>query len=390
MTSPHTTVSLQVQQFVHRLKSKHEDVRNKAARDLYHYVIMELREATQDDITSFMDEINHQIFEMVSGSDVNEKKGGILAIACLMSADVGNINTRTIRFVNLLRNYLLPSNDVGVMELAAKTVGKLSLISGSPEYVEFEVKRAFEWLSGDRVENKRYAAVLVLKELAVSMPTYFFQQVAQFFELIFNAVRDQKAFIREGAVEALRATLVLTAQRESAKQVHKSQWYKQCYDEILVGFEDVKEKGYNREDRIHGSLLVLNELLRCSNLQWEKQYEDLMERLNCSPQSNENDILSMIPRMKTTIVSKWPSTSQSSANVYHNFYPIHESAVCKSLMTEKLDSIVNEVISQRHVRNTHIQNALMTLLPRLAAFNKEKFVAEYMREILSYLLTSLR
>ena len=27
-----------------------------------------------------MDEFNHQIFEMVSSSDVNEKKGGILAI----------------------------------------------------------------------------------------------------------------------------------------------------------------------------------------------------------------------------------------------------------------------------------------------------------------------
>jgi len=27
-----------------------------------------------------MDDFNHHIFEMVSGSDVNEKKGGILAI----------------------------------------------------------------------------------------------------------------------------------------------------------------------------------------------------------------------------------------------------------------------------------------------------------------------
>jgi FKBP12-rapamycin complex-associated protein len=382
-----------VQQFVQRLKSKHEDARNKAARELCLYVKTELREATQEEITAFMDEFNHHIFEMVSGSDINEKKGGILSIVCLIGADVGNINTRTIRFANYLRN-LLPSNDIGVMELAAKTVGKLALVSGTftAEYVEFEVKRVFEWLSGDRHENKRHAAVLVLKELAVSMPTYFFQQVTQFFELIFNAVRDSKPVIREGAVEALRAALVVTAQRETAKQMHKSQWYKQCYDEIVAGFEDLysREKGFNKDDRIHGSLLVLNELLRCSNLQWERLYEDLMERLNCSTQANENDILSLMPRLKTSLVSKWSSSPQSSTSVQHSLYPVHESAACRSLMLEKLDDMNSDVINQRHSRNSHIQNALMTLLPRLAAFNKEKFVADNLRECLNYLLLSLR
>ena len=59
-----------------------------------------------------------------------------------------------------MRN-LLPSSDIGVMELAAKTMGKLALVSGTyaAEYVEFEVKRAFEWLGGDRHEGKRHAAV---------------------------------------------------------------------------------------------------------------------------------------------------------------------------------------------------------------------------------------
>lgn len=72
---------------------------------------------------------------------------------CLIGADVGNITTRIPRFANYLRN-LLPSSDGAVMELVAKTMGRLALVSGSKasEYVEFEVKRAFEWLGGDRVE----------------------------------------------------------------------------------------------------------------------------------------------------------------------------------------------------------------------------------------------
>lgn len=79
---------------------------------------------------------------------------------CLIGADVGNKNNRISRFANYLRN-LLPSADSAVMELAAKTVGKLALDSGTyaDQYVEFEVKRAFEWLGGVRNEPKRYAAV---------------------------------------------------------------------------------------------------------------------------------------------------------------------------------------------------------------------------------------
>lgn len=63
------------------------------------------------------------------------------------------MTTRISRFVNYLRS-LLPSSDVSVMELVAKTMGRLALVSGSKasEYVTFEVKRAFEWLTGDRVE----------------------------------------------------------------------------------------------------------------------------------------------------------------------------------------------------------------------------------------------
>lgn len=50
------------------------------------------------------------------------------------------------------------------------------------------------------------------------MPTYFYQLVSQFFELIIIAIQDPKIAIREGAVEALRAALVITAQREKGKQ----------------------------------------------------------------------------------------------------------------------------------------------------------------------------
>ena len=62
-------------------------------------------------------------------------------------------------YSNYLRN-LLPSSDIGVMELTAKAIGKLAVVSGarSEVYVKFEIQKAIEWLN-ERQEGKRHAAV---------------------------------------------------------------------------------------------------------------------------------------------------------------------------------------------------------------------------------------
>ena len=69
------------------------------------------------------------------------------------------------------------------------------------------------WLDDESVIE--WFQVLMLSELALFMPTFFFQQVQTFFDVIFSAVRDSKANIREGAVSALRSVLVVTSQRET-------------------------------------------------------------------------------------------------------------------------------------------------------------------------------
>lgn len=82
-----------------------------------------------------------------------------------------------------------------------------------------------EVLVGVRVVFILLSQVLVLRELAISVPTFFFQQVQPFFDNIFVAVWDPKQAIREGAVAALRACLILTTQREP-KEMQKPQWYR--------------------------------------------------------------------------------------------------------------------------------------------------------------------
>ncbi|GBP30110.1 hypothetical protein EVAR_94953_1 [Eumeta japonica] len=310
-------MSTQVAQFVAGLKSRNVDVQIKTARELYHYAKTELREVPQEELTQFLDDFNHHIFEMVSSSDVNEKKGGVLAIVCLIGGDCDTTKTRITRFANYLRN-LLPSSDVGVMELAAKTVGRLATVSGvkRAEYVEFEVKRAFEWLSEERNEEK-----LLQK--------------------------------------ALRAGLVVTSQRESAKQsTAKPQWYMQCYEEAMVSFEDlpIKEKGVTKEDKVHGGLLILNELFRCSNANWEKHYSSLMQSLDTQKDVIATDDIIFI------------STKLHSPSVKKRLY----------------------VMGLRSLKTQGVPQTWLIIIPRLAAFNKEVFVRKYLNTTIYHLLSILR
>lgn len=71
--------------------------------------------------------------------------------------------------------------------------------------------------------------------------------------------------------------------------------YKQCYDEAVFGLDEtiIKEKNVNRDDYIHGSLLVLNELFRISNVQWERFYDELMDKLQYN-QNQISDVLILI------------------------------------------------------------------------------------------------
>lgn len=182
---------------------------------------------------------------------------------------------------------------------------------------------------------RRHAAVFILRELAVAMPTYFYQQISTFFDHIFNAIFDPKPAIRESAGEALRAALIVTSQRENTKQSSEPQWYKISYAEACKSFkEDVnvqqkEPKGMTRDDRIHGSMIIFNELFRCSNAAWERRYNSLKALLpdtlsgklgDCSAASyissnvgsssgsSSNQLTTIVPRLKAPFVKKLGST----------------------------------------------------------------------------------
>lgn len=217
--------------------------------------------------------------------------------ATLIELDVGSTYSRISRYAQHLRS-MLPSLDPGITELTARAVGKLALVSGTytAEYVEHEVKRCFEWLNSERNESRRYAAVCLLKELGSNCQTFFFQHVQQFFDSIFIAAYDIKPYIRERAAEAVRSAILVTAQRET-REFHKPSWYAGCYAQITM---ELRSKPTGKEERIHGSLLVLCELLRCSNVDAERTRMGMEEAIK---QQSDVDLTSGSVSMRFFMLS---------------------------------------------------------------------------------------
>ena len=138
------------------------------------------------------------------------------------------------------------------------------------EFVDFEMKRALEWLqvSGDKNESRRHSAVLVLAELTKNAPTLIIGYVPQILDLIWLPLRDSKVSVREGAAEALHACLTLAHVKETNS---RRQWSRKIFEEIQNGFK------VGNSDDIHGSLLALRELFNTSKKFVEGRYAEIGE-----------------------------------------------------------------------------------------------------------------
>ncbi|CCJ30549.1 unnamed protein product [Pneumocystis jirovecii] len=277
------------------LKSKNEETRNKAANSLREYVISTSREIQEDAFVSFNNDINRRIYELVHSNDNYEKLSGVIAIDKLIDYDGEENTVKITRFANYLR-IVLQGNDTQTMVLASKALGRLAVPGGTltSEFVDFEAKRAIEWLQGDRYENRRLAAVLVLRELALNSPTLIYSYISQIFDLIWVALRDSKVIIRNSAADTLSACLEIIYQRESQLCI---QWYVKILEEAQHGLKT------NNSDCIHGSLLAYKELLVKSGTFMHEKYIDVCEIVLSYKDHKEGlikrTVISLIPTLAT-------------------------------------------------------------------------------------------
>eukprot|EP01119_Soliformovum_irregulare_P019909 TRINITY_DN6394_c0_g1_i1.p1 TRINITY_DN6394_c0_g1~~TRINITY_DN6394_c0_g1_i1.p1 ORF type:complete len:1896 (-),score=591.61 TRINITY_DN6394_c0_g1_i1:8-5695(-) len=244
-----------------------EGTKIQAAKGLQNYVSAKSRELSGENFKKFLtDLLKSHIWQLINSPVTVEKIGGLIAIDGLIDVAYDDVTP-------IIANYYrvgFKTNDAGAMTWAARCLGHLATINNNftTEAVGFDFQTALEWLQGDRQEAKRHSACLILKEVAINSPTLFYSSISSFMELIWVALRDSKAAIRESAVEALGASLKIVSERESK---YRLQWFQKIYEESQKAFQS---KIVN-SDWIHSALLTLAELLKKTGSFLRDRYDEI-------------------------------------------------------------------------------------------------------------------
>ncbi|KJK91638.1 Phosphatidylinositol 3-kinase [Metarhizium anisopliae BRIP 53284] len=297
-----------------------DDVRKRAAIQLRDLVVVCHRDLSQEQFLAFYNAVNNKITQLVThGSDSAERLGGIYALDALVEFDGVDVAAKYTRFTQNIKT-ILRGKDINPMKPAAIALGKLCRPGGSliSELVDSEVNTALEWLQNDRVEERRYSAVLVLRELARNAPTLMYQYIPTIFDWIWVGLRDPRQLIRETSADTVGACFRIIRERD---QEMKQIWMSKIFNEARQGLK------VNTVESIHASLLVLKELLEQGGMYMQEHYQEACEIV--FKHKDHRD-----PTTRRTVVSLIPDlASYSPADFAHTW--LHKFMVYLSGMLKR-------------------------------------------------------
>ncbi|KAK3724196.1 phosphatidylinositol kinase-related protein kinase tor1 [Vermiconidia calcicola] len=277
------------------LRARSDTTRQHAATKLLEQVNTAFRELQAPDFTKYYSDINTRMVTLIiNGADTHERTGGLYALNALIDFRGDDAAQKVSRFNNLIKR-TLEGSDNTAMVVAARCLGKLATPGGAltAELVEAEVKHALEWLTSERNENRRFAAVLILKELARHSSTLLYPYIPGILVSIWEGLRDVKVLIRETAAETVRECFKILSARDPGQRQN-------CLSRMFEAAQD----GFRRNtvECIHGSLLAYKELLTQGGMFMHgKSYRDACERVLLQQYREHRD-----PTIRRTVVELIP------------------------------------------------------------------------------------
>ncbi|KAF7259839.1 hypothetical protein EG68_02702 [Paragonimus skrjabini miyazakii] len=449
-----------VSRLVDGLKSRNEEDRLRTVQELYRIVDRELKEVSIQSYVFCLDLMCNQLLNMYAVGEIWEKKGAVIGMGCIAEMDFMSVHNYCQRFANLLQNRTA-SSDIQLIALEARLMGQFGLVFPY-DFIDSQIKRACESLTSDCSDSQKNFSILLLREFVLNTPTSFYQHFGPFIGAILSAFRDKSTVTRELASLTLRSALGLAATREQRHRLGRPvvdrpstgilsynlsgsstttarhgtgqdahamsvdledmngglpssvRWYRNCLVEVLRQFGEtptggqsdsslystVQLKKLNRDDWIHGSMLLLTELL-ASVL---PKHEELCAELNEMAGLPLFDFLTVqqsdgTQAVRTVLASHWSffngSTTfitpgwmtpcpladprkcaqtfrfiQAGQNPDHWLGSTSSNAVsmlCHRVLLENIEEIWQIVLSWLKLRNQQLTILLFKLLPRLVA-----------------------
>jgi len=294
-----TKLTQELDKILFDLKSKNPTIQKNSAKAL---------QQLMENHRELSDEVFFRLLEPTRSTEKHELLGVFQAINRVVKA-IGE--TKTLPFV---QRYLplvfqqLSSNDLEIITKAAKCVGSLTKLGGphNTEVVETHVKASISWLrsgegaelfGGKGAENRRFAALLVLKEFCMYAPvvtfTYITASKVDCLKDIQNAIKDPKPQVRDAAIDLLQSFLKLIENREEST---RKELYLQIYNKARSDFNSADPSA------LHASFLIVDALLAHSksDLQIEQFIEicdNVLKYKDHKSNVIRKAIISLIPRL---------------------------------------------------------------------------------------------
>lgn len=236
------------------LKARHDNTRQAYAAKLGEQVTLAARELPAPSFNAYYETVQNRMVNLIiGGADTHERTGGLYVLNVLIDFKGDDAAQKVTKFSNYIRR-TLEANDTAAMVVAAKCLGKLAVPGGAltAELVEAEVKHALEWLTSERNESRRFAAVLALRELARQNATLMYNYAPLILVNIWEGLRDQKVVIRETSAEVVAQCFKILSARDAQQRAT-------CLNQTFT----TAQEGFRRGtvESIHGSLLAYRELL---------------------------------------------------------------------------------------------------------------------------------
>ena len=332
-------------------------------------VANETRLLSAEPAAAFLLSLCNRVFAVVQSTPPRPHFAQLAALElvdALLDLPAASNETVLIRVAHALRLLLqqagLTTNDPMVLQAAAAALGHLARL-GSPltlDLVNFQVKQAFEWLqqsttvgaasSNTAAELRELAAVLVLKQLAANAPTLFNPHVPMFLDLIWVPIHAMRVDVREAAVLALRVCLMDVASRAE-------RWKRSCF---LRVFEQA-QAGLRPAEPRFGS--------RASGTDERKA-------------SPETEVLSPTKMRNRSETSAHVTARIHGSLLVLGELLEHASP---DFMSPRFRICTDLIMQHRQHTSKTVQRTVMALLPRVAKLSSEEFRRDYLKEVVSYI-----
>lgn len=309
---------------------------------------------TADQFQNFFNNVNQRIMTLIQSAEGFDRIAGVYILDALVDFDGIDLALKYSRFQHYI-SIIMRSKDSSAMQGAAVVLGKLCKPGGSliSELVDAEVSTALEWLQSDRVEERRYGAVLVLRELARNAPTLVYMYVGYIFAEIWTGLRDPRFLIRATAAETVSACFKIIRERDQDMRID---YMAKMYTEAEAGLK------LNTVEATHASLLVLKELLDQGGMFMQSHYPNACDIVYRFKDAKE-------PAIRKTVVLLIPELANYAPTEFASSY-LHNFMVHLTTMLKKKDERNDAFLAIGNVANS-VKSAIAPYLDAVLTYVRE-------------------